>query len=151
MTNALTLHCTRNNLVSNVCMERSSPENMKQYIWDPCFQIVQIINGKCWTGWQRQWRYVIGWKYFGTKLVPSSSGKSVFLIQSWKAKYCMDSNPSNSQPQMNMKLIKLMFFKCRIYDEFQIYWPFIHIRIGISLKFSKTILILKLNSSPIHG
>ena len=31
-------------------------------------------------------------KGFGAKIVPPSSGKSVFLIQSWTAKYYMDSN-----------------------------------------------------------
>ena len=40
MTNALTLRCTRNNLASNIWVERLSPENMKQYIWEPCSQIV---------------------------------------------------------------------------------------------------------------
>ena len=30
------------------------------YFLEPCFQIVQITNGKCLTDWQQQWRHVIG-------------------------------------------------------------------------------------------
>ena len=109
MTNALTLHSTRNNLASNIWMERSSPENMKQYIWEHCFQIVQITN-------------VIGWKCFGTKLVPPSSGKSVFLIQSWKAKYYIELTTSDKD-EINAFQMK---FATNSQDSAHIYWPCIH-------------------------